>query len=430
MLAFAYYLLKVSVCSALLFSYYFFALRNKRFHQYNRFYLLAITLFAWLIPLIKIQFWTETETQDLTALRLISVVSNSDALVEQTLKSRTIWNLEVFCSIAFASISTGIFIWLIAGIIRIIALIRVSPKQQRNNVYFVLTDVEGTPFSFFNYIFWNRNIDLEEKEGKNILQHELTHVYEKHTADKLFINSVLIIGWINPVFWLIRKELSMIHEFIADQKTINDGDTTALATMLLKSAYPEHSFTLTNSFFHSPIKRRLTMLTSSKKTSYSYARRLAVLPLLSSVLVFFAFKPKEKNREMSEQFKTEATLQVKVDNAEKSAPKKDFDSTKKTTRITIKTTAESKTVETTKGNLKVSAAKEDTTQAVKPLVILDGVEMSWSEFDKKKIEGNDISSINVLKGEQSTAKYGEKGKNGVIIVTTKAAAEKNPSKPN
>jgi len=100
---------------------------------------------------------------------------------------------------------------------------------------------------------------------------------------------ILIGGWMNPVFWLIKKELHMIHEFIADKKSVESGDTASLAQMLLTAAYPQQTFKLTNPFFFSPIKRRIAMLSKSN-TRFSYLRRLIVLPLLGIMIVLVAFR--------------------------------------------------------------------------------------------------------------------------------------------
>jgi N-acetylmuramoyl-L-alanine amidase len=126
-----------------------------------------------------------------------------------------------------------------------------------------------------------------------MMQHELVHVHEKHSADKLFMQVVIMLGWFNPFFWLTKKELNMIHEFIADEKAINKGDTATLASILLTAAYPQQQYLLSNPFFFSPIKRRLAMITNTKNIKWSYARRLIVLPLLATVLVLFAFRKKD-----------------------------------------------------------------------------------------------------------------------------------------
>jgi TonB-dependent SusC/RagA subfamily outer membrane receptor len=66
-----------------------------------------------------------------------------------------------------------------------------------------------------------------------------------------------------------------------------------------------------------------------------------------------------------------------------------------------------------RGNALVNGAK--------PLYIIDGE--IGSEEAIKNLNQSDILSIDVLKGDKATALYGEKGKNGVIIITTKKSLE-------
>ena len=53
----------------------------------------------------------------------------------------------------------------------------------------------------------------------------------------------------------------------------------------------------------------------------------------------------------------------------------------------------------------------------KSLVFIDGIESSSDEMNK--ISHDDIASIEVLKGEKATDKYGERANDGVILITTK-----------
>jgi hypothetical protein len=54
---------------------------------------------------------------------------------------------------------------------------------------------------------------------------------------------------------------------------------------------------------------------------------------------------------------------------------------------------------------------------LKPLYIVDGKEASDAEF--KAIKPADIQKIDVLKNESATKVYGDKGKNGVVVITLK-----------
>ena len=177
-------------------------------------------------------------------------------------------------------------------------------------ISFISTDAKGTPFSFFNSIFWNNAIDLHSKQGQQIFNHEIAHVKEKHSYDKIFMNVVLIFFWINPFFWLIRKELSMIHEFIADKEALEDSDINAFAEMILQTVYPGQQFSITNNFFHSPLKRRLIMFTKNKNPKVTYVSRLLVLPL--AAIVFFAFTLKMKTISLTN-FYNGKTITVVID---------------------------------------------------------------------------------------------------------------------
>jgi TonB-dependent SusC/RagA subfamily outer membrane receptor len=218
----------------------------------------------------------------------------------------------------------------------------------------------------------------------------------------------LIAGWFNPFFWLLKKELDMIHEFIADKKSVEHGDAASLAQMLLTTAYPGQQFPLTNPFFFSPIKRRLKMLTNVKNPSFSYARRIVVLPLLSIVVLLFSFRTKEEKM---------------------IAPVSMMDTTKKVMIVQGYKISPEDTLIASKGNNKSSVvikldAAGGVGNAQKPLFILDGEVISESVMSV--IDPTKIESINILKDQAAVAVFGEKGKAGVVQITTKkgAAGEK------
>jgi len=444
MLSFAYYLFKVLICSGVLYGYYLFALRNKRFHQYNRLYLLSAVALSFVIPFIEIEFWKE-EVQPSVVMKAITIVNYADVYVSN---QTSVWNWNNIAFAAFGCISLVFLLSLIGSLIKIFILIKKYPKKFWENVCFVFSNTPGTPFSFFKYIFWNNQIDINTKKGKHILQHELTHVHQKHSADKLFLNIVLVAGWANPFFWLIREELNIIHEFIADQKAISSGDPDAFATMLLSAAYPQHGSMLTNSFFHSPIKRRLLMLTTSKLPSYSYLRRLMILPLLLIVTILFAFKVKEKidgtnNKTVAvivnaNHPKTIAngTSEI-VDNDEQeeeiTAAKNLQDTGLKKNKGVVEvpeganikiTDPSGLVIEVPKHASKSNAIYRDSLKYKyrDVLVVLDGELMTYEELGEKNIEAEQIKQIDVLKGKSALDKYGEKGHSGVIEITTVSSA--------
>ncbi len=102
-----------------------------------------------------------------------------------------------------------------------------------------------------------------------------------------------VIFWINPFFHLIKKEVKAIHEFLADQFAITENTKWQYAELLLMQVLNTNQH-LVNPFFHNQIKRRIAMITTSKKPSYQYLRKLMVLPVAAIVIGLFAFSYKQK----------------------------------------------------------------------------------------------------------------------------------------
>ena len=294
MLAIAYYILKVVICSGILYGYYRLALHNKIFHRWNRFYLLSAVVISLSFPLIKINIWHNPAEDDGQIIRLLNVVTTGDEYIYEVSSSGSFHlSGEQVAIVVYMAVSVALMLMLFHTIIKLNRLARHNPLQKIRQINVVQTEAKGTPFSFFRYIFWNRNIDMHSDAGKKIFTHETVHVTEKHSADRLFMNIVLIFFWCNPFYWLIRREMNMIHEFIADSKAIEDNDTSAFAAMILHAVYPQQAFGLTSSFFSSSIKRRLRMLTQMQNPRISYISRILALPLLAFIFVAFSIKTKQ-----------------------------------------------------------------------------------------------------------------------------------------
>jgi TonB-dependent SusC/RagA subfamily outer membrane receptor len=295
MITLAWYLLKVIICSGILCGYYFLALRNKAFHRWNRFFLLASVVLALAVPLMKINIFQNPDSEKGTMIQMLQTISYGDEVVIEYSRSGFHMNSENLAGLSYVLISAVFLAIFMIAFYKITRLKKKYPETKIEDISFINTNAKGTPFSFFNAIFWNNAIDLHSRSGQQIFNHEIAHVKEKHSYDKIFMNIVLIIFWINPFFWLIRKELFMIHEFIADQEALEDNDLNAFAEMILQTVYPGQNFSLTNTFFYSPLKRRILMLTKNKNPKVNYLSRLLVLPL--AAIVFFAFTLKVKNTE-------------------------------------------------------------------------------------------------------------------------------------
>ncbi len=442
MIAFAYYLLKVVLCSGLLFLYYHLALRNKLFHQWNRFYLLAAVALSLLIPFLQFNIWSADN--DYSNIRFMQVLYSADNYVAEVSASRTFLSADQLFVIVYGLLSATVLVIFILALVKIYTIIRSHSVVTIDDIKFVSTEEQNAPFSFLNYVFWNRQIDLDSASGEHIFQHELVHVREKHSWDTLFLQLVLAAFWCNPFFWLIRKELKMIHEFIADKKSVGQSDAHAFATMILHTVYPQHYTHLTNQFFHQSIKRRLTMLTKNNNPKLSYFSRVLALPLIAVLVLAFTIKQKNitandlnninlpivldtlavKQPTAFRAYRDKSIRWVYTDsvgkkiswndaekmgfNANEAEFEKSFDGSNKPY------------IEST---FKFATPKilPDTLIDDNPLIVVDGKEIGKFRSMKNEVilSPERISSMNVLKGESAIAKYGQKGKDGVIEITTK-----------
>jgi hypothetical protein len=428
MLTTAYYFLQVILCSGVMIGYYWLVLRNKRFHQYNRFYLLVITLLSWTVPLIKIQLNHSPVAEDAQVMQFLYVVADNNSQIDQNIsKGGFEWNSGLLFIGLYALVSAVLLFFMIRVFVRLYGLLKTHSCKNVGDVYLILTRASGTPFSFFRYIFWNEEIDLRTETGKQILQHELTHVQQKHSIDKIFMQVVLVAGWFNPFFWLIRKEMEMIHEFIADKKAIENGDTASLAQMLLTAAYPQQRFAMTNPFFFSPIRRRLKMLTNNRDPRFTYIRRLVVLPLLAMVTILFAFRSKNQDEALSLTSVMENVISTVKDGLAPDTPEEPATTTSMlltASEVQIPDTIIYRKKKDTADEKKMSSAVQLLKQQYKDLVItVDGVPRDFEYLDL--LDPASIESISVMKpgivlpgNTTSTVK-------SIAIITKKGKAVQN-----
>jgi len=314
-----FYLLQVIAASGLLYGYYHFALRNKKFHRYNRFYLLMAIAISSLIPFLNIPvYFSENETGSSVILQTLQVISSPP--IEETITptiltepvTSTWFNVERLVYLFYVLVILFFLIRVFISLNKIRFIIKKNAAEQIDKIKFINTDEPGTPFSFFRWLFWNRKIDLHSEKGEQIFRHELFHIQQKHSWDIIFMEFVSTIFWINPFFHLIKKELKAIHEFLADEFAIREDKNWQYAELLLMQVL-NTSTHLVNPFFHNQIKRRIAMITSSKKPSYQYLRKMMVLPIAAIIVFLFAFSYKNKRIDPHEFEKAINSITVVID---------------------------------------------------------------------------------------------------------------------
>ena len=439
------YILKSILVSGILMGYYWLALRNTRFHYYNRFYLISTIMLSLVLPMLDFNWFTVYEPSSVSAKEVLIFIDRPGRMVP----SEKAFSYEKLLFVGLLLISFVLVAMMIHGIRKIYSIKSSAKVTPMEGFDFIETQNEDAPFSFFKNLFWRDDINLNDETGRQILRHELTHMEQHHTHDKLFISFLSAMFWMNPFFWIIRKELEVIHEFIADEKAVTEEDASALAAMLLQTHYQSNFLSTGQSFFYSSIKRRIIMLTSSKKTSYSYLRRLLVLPIAAGLVILSSFTVKQFNspeirqndlvsdsRSIDAYDTTGKKFITKVDTVGKGytvswngdwAIFKDPKTKKEIFRARRQDLVPPPPPPlSANGKMKFSVDSirfsadslffvQGTNIAGTPLIVVDGVPTD----NMNAIKPTDIESITVLKDPSSKALYGTRGANGVLLLTTK-----------
>lgn len=276
------YLAKVILISAILYAYYFIALRNNIYHRYNRFYLLSGVLLAILLPLVKLEYLIPAQNEKVPAFLHRYVML--DNIVITPAATSDGWTASQFMTFFYLLIAAILLITFLLSVYHVVRLKQRGHSLRAEDLTIIKTTSPEAPFSFFSWIFVEQHMHLGTAEAERILNHERVHVRQWHTIDKLFMNIAGILFWFNPFFWLIKRELNMVHEFLADRSAFRDGDTGEFSKLTLNAVYAGYQWPVVNSFFYSPLKRRLMMILKNKKQKVGYFWRIMALPV-SAVLV-------------------------------------------------------------------------------------------------------------------------------------------------
>ncbi|HUB60035.1 MAG TPA: hypothetical protein VL978_05010, partial [Puia sp.] len=186
----ALYLAKVVLISALLFGYYLLFLRNRQFHQYNRYYLLGATPASLILPLIRLPIGGALPLIGRTpvlgpALHAIVPGDWREPAIAAAPEAATSpwWSAQLIITAIYLAAILVLLVIYLRQLWHIRQLPRKYPRERLGQIDFFMTREPGTPFSFLNRLFWNEEIDLDTARGRQIFWHEWYHIRQRHTLD-------------------------------------------------------------------------------------------------------------------------------------------------------------------------------------------------------------------------------------------------------
>ena len=459
--AFALYLLKSSVWISGFALVYFLFLKKERFFVLNRFYLLFGILASFIFPFIRFRY--NVEIQGVSDFISEGIVETG--IIEPSQKS---FNYLLIPAVIYLS---GFFFFTLRTIRQTIILLNKIKKAGCDVLSKgkLVRDYESPDsFTFINWVFINRSVTGIERTV--ILNHEFVHISQKHWIDLIFTEILCLIMWANPIVWIYAGFIRLNHEYLADEVALTQTtDQSVYKAVLLNQIVGLPVFELSNSFNNSPHKTRFDMMNKVMTSPYRKLRVLYFMPV--TVFLFYAFAvPEYTYPQIDEAFTIYQPSELKSKEVKGIVVMEDGTPLNGVNIILSGTSAGVVTddlgrftLANVEKNATIALSLEGyKTQMVKPkysnemrimmqkdpdykqpvhvvradansstvmrlrsdssvlgfngLLVIDGLITAKKISD---IPPADIASITVLKGKSATTLYGDKAKNGVMIISTK-----------
>jgi TonB family protein len=275
------YLLKSACCLVMFYLFYKVLLSKETFHTFNRFALLGVLLICAILPFIAIK----TETGGMAQGSVIVGNLTMQSVAEERQSFQWQWLLLIVYMAGFLTIAMKS----ILSYIRLAVMIHKAPSTsiEGSRVRLILFDRTISPCSWMNYIILSK-VDYE-RNGHAILTHEMAHVRRLHSADMLVADICIVLQWFNPAAWLVKRELQNIHEYEADEAVLKAGvDAKSYQMLLIRKAVGKRLYSITNSFNHSSLKKRITMMLKKDSNPWARLKYAYVLPLAALSVAAFA----------------------------------------------------------------------------------------------------------------------------------------------
>lgn len=274
------YLLQVNVGLILFYALYKLVCTRDTFFRSRRFILIVSLVLPFILPFIDVREWLESRDRMimLTHFDYSAVLPEIVVGSEAAETGNRVFVLSEWIGYLYLA---GVLVLLVRLAVQAFSLYRLiirMPEKEINGVRVKCLNDPSGPFSFFGWIFMNPTA-VKEDEISEILTHEMAHVKQHHSVDVLLAEMVSICCWMNPFAWLLKREVRLNLEFLADRKVMEAGFATkSYQYHLLGLAY-NHKYGLSNNFNFSHLKQRIIMMNKKKSNAAGHIKyALFVLP--------------------------------------------------------------------------------------------------------------------------------------------------------
>ena len=282
------YLLKVNAGIALFYAFYKLFCQRDTFFQWRRITLLSFLAISFVYPLIDIQDWVMEQPAIYELADYYTVMMNAEEVTATPMASSATTHLPDLLTLFTYLYYIGVMVMSIRFIIQLISICRIRWKGQviyLNGQRIISLPSEANPFSFFGWIFLYLP-HLEQDSQEEILTHEQTHARQWHSVDVIVSEIANIVCWFNPFSWLLKGEIRLNLEYLADNQVAEAlNDQKQYQYHLLGLAHTNSKTSLCNNFNVSQIKRRIIMMNKKRTRTTGRIKYALFAPLAAALLL-------------------------------------------------------------------------------------------------------------------------------------------------
>ena len=289
------YVIKSVIFLSIMYIPYMLMLRKESFFHFNRILLISIMLLSLVLPLCDFHALSIENNPIQDGMTTIILPTVTIGAAEEMPVSDSINWINVMLYIYIIGMITTA-LWKLVQICLLYRTIHscVLWKDRQNGITIYCHAQDIAPFSWFKTIVISEN-DYQNN-AKEILCHEIGHIRHYHSLDILLVNIIETIQWWNPLSWILASSLRDVHEYEADDEVLTSGVNIKQYQMLLiRKAVGSSSYAFANSFNHSLLKKRITMMLKSKSNPWMRTKALYIIPVATIALSVFA-TPELNNR--------------------------------------------------------------------------------------------------------------------------------------
>jgi len=313
------YLTKSIFSVAILYMVYMLFFRAQNSLVFNRIFLLAILvigLLGPLIPLVNIPLINNSNGIINNSMSFTILLEELNITSNKISNNSFISSPESILLITYLAISSIIFLSLVYRLFGILKLVYTNKVINNQGFKFVLLEDNMPAFSFFNYIFISESIYKNSSISEGIISHEKVHAIQKHSLDILFAELLIIIQWVNPLSYLLKRSIRENHEFLADRGVLMENtDLEQYKLLLLQNSSLLTINSITHNFSYSLLKKRINMMTR-KNSKIKLVLGAILLPIAFGITILACSSPQKDEALTEEMTNTEQTKTEQSENAE------------------------------------------------------------------------------------------------------------------